>query len=85
MSFLCQQLAVGALLNHPAVLDHRNDVCGLYGRQAVSNDDAGSTLPGVIKSFLDDLHTDVVKLLLAPGKPSLVMGTTFVFLVFLIT
>lgn len=74
MSFLCQQLAVGALLNDPAVLDHCNDVCSLYSRQAVSNDYAGSTLPCVIKSFLDDLHTDVVKMLLAPGKPSLVIS-----------
>lgn len=73
------------MLNHPAILDHRNDVCSLYGRQAVSNDDAGSTLPRVIQSFLDDLHTDVMKMPLAPGKPSLVIGTTFEFSLFVMT
>lgn len=76
---------MGALLNHPAVLDHCNDVCSLYGCQAVSNNDASSTLPGIIQSFLDDLHTDIMKMLLATGKPSFVIGNTFDFLLFVIT
>lgn len=79
MSFLCQQLAVGALLHYPAVLDHHDDVSCLHSGQAMSNDDAGPTLPGVIQSFLDNLHTDNVTILLAPEKASLVLGTAFNF------
>lgn len=74
MSFLCQQLAVGALLDHPAILDDHDDVGCLHGGQAMSNDDAGPTLPGVIQSFLNNLHTDNMRMLLAPEKASLVLG-----------
>lgn len=70
VSFLCQQLAVGTLLHHPAILDHRDDVCILYGCQAVCNYNAGSTLPGIIQSFLNNLHTDV-KMLLALVQPQM--------------
>lgn len=70
---------MGALLNHPAILDHHDDVGCLHGGQAMSDDDAGPTLPGVIQSFLDNLHADTRKMLLAPGKASLVLGTTFDF------
>lgn len=79
VSFLGQQLAVGALLDHPAVLDHHDDVGCLHGGQAMSNDDAGPTLPGVIQSFLDNLSTENTAILLASEKPSLVLGTTFDF------
>lgn len=68
---------MGALLDHPAVLDHHNDVGCLHGGQAVSNDDARPTLPGVIQSLLDNLHTGNMTVLLALEKASLVLGATF--------
>lgn len=79
VSFLGQELAVGALLDHPSILDHHDDVGCLHGGQAMSNDDAGPTLPGVIQSFLDNLSTENTAILLAPEKASLVLGTTFDF------
>lgn len=79
VSFLCQELAVSALLDHPAVLDDHDDVGCLHGGQAMSDDDAGPTSPGIIQSFLDNLHTDTITMLLASGKASFGLGTTFDF------
>lgn len=68
---------MGALFDHPAVLNHHDDVGCLHGGQAVSNDDARPTLPGVIQSLLDNLHTGNTTVLLAPEKASLVLGAMF--------
>ena len=54
-ALLCQQLLVRALLLHPAVLNHHDQVCVLDGGQAVRDHNAGAPFPGFVQRFLDDL------------------------------
>ena len=48
-------------LNHLAFVNHSYDVRVVDCREAVSNDNGGSSLPGFVESFLDNLLTLRVK------------------------
>ena len=44
-------------LNHLSFMNHSYHVRIVDGRETVSNDNGGSSLPGLVKSFLDNLLT----------------------------
>ena len=44
-------------LNHLSFMNHSYHIRVVDGRETVSNDDGGSSLPGLVKSFLDNLLT----------------------------
>ena len=48
-------------LYHLAFVNHSYDVRVVDGREMVGNDNGGSSLPGFIEGFLDDLLTLCVK------------------------
>lgn len=49
-----QKLFVGALADDFAISHDNNPVCGEYGGEAMSDDNAGSPLHEVVQSLLDD-------------------------------
>ena len=44
-------------LNHLSFMNHSYHVRIVDGRETVSNDNGGSSLPGFVKGFLDNLLT----------------------------